>query len=429
MKITKSNLLQSLVAMSSRRLVLFLSGTALLLPGPIFAETNSYEQTILVANRPEYKPVAFVDKYLVNPWGIALRPPGKGGHIWVSNAQNATTTTYIGDVNGEPLRQDGLKVIGMDGPLFSYEDGVPNVTGQVYNAASDTPGQPVEFLVSGSADDLSTGKPVSIGISSGPAKFVFVTTDGTINAWRANTAESMKSAVIVKDCSDRGRDLPKGLKYIPAYTGVAMTTAPFVKDGAGQPVADNRLYVTDFQNGRIQVFDNQWREITAKVPFERPAGMKEEFSPYNIQEIGGKLYVAYAVIDPLGEEPAFDVAGKGNGHIAVYDRDGKLLKEFKDEGWLNSPWGVTISPDGFGAMSGKLLVANFGDGTIAAFDPDSGEPVDYLRDKDYNLIVVDGVWGIVFGNGVSLGDAHALYFTAGPETEQDGIFGRLNAAR
>jgi uncharacterized protein (TIGR03118 family) len=208
-----------------------------------------------------------------------------------------------------------------------------------------------------------------------------------------------------------------------------MTTDAFTRNEAGEPVADNRLYVTDFQNSRIQVFDNQWREITAKVPFARPAGLPKEFSPYNVQVIGGKIYVVYAVVDLTADEPAFDDPGEGHGHVVVYDRDGHLLHELKDEGWLNSPWGITIAPAaGFGPMGGKLLVANFGDGTIAAFDPETGVPVDYLRDREDKPLNIDGIWGLAFGNGVSLGDAHALYYTAGPNTEQDGIFGRLKAA-
>ena len=393
------------------------------------AERNDYAQTILVANRVEFHPTAFVDKHLVNPWGIALRPPGKGGHIWVSNARNASTSTYVGDVNGIPLHQDGLKLVGMDGPLISYEDGLPNVTGQVYNAASDVPGQPVEFPISGPAKNLSGTEPVDIGQTSGPAKFVFVTTDGTINAWRSSTAESMVSAIIVKDFSEKGAHRLHDQRYLPAYTGVAMTTDAFTKNDDGEPVADNRLYVTDFQNGRIQVFDNQWREITAKVPFQRPSGMPEEFSPYNVQVIAGKIYVVYAAVDLNAEEPAFDAPGEGHGHVAVYDRDGHLLSEFSDKGRLNSPWGITIAPPEFGTMGGKLLVASFGDGTIAAFEPESGAFVDFLRGHDGEPIKIDGIWGLAFGNGVSLGHANALYFTAGPNAEQDGIFGRLNAKR
>src|SRR5689334_3966340 len=104
------------------------------------AERFAYDETILVANRKEFHPTAFVDPHLINPWGIALRPPGAGGHIWVSNAGNASTSLYIGDANGKPLFQDGLKLLSIDGPKISFEDGLPNVTGQVYNAASDFAG-------------------------------------------------------------------------------------------------------------------------------------------------------------------------------------------------------------------------------------------------------------------------------------------------
>lgn len=386
---------------------------------------NVFEQTILVANRPEFHPTAFVDPRVVNPWGIALRPPGAGGHIWISNAGNATTTTYIGDANGVPLYQDGLKVVTIDGPLISFEDGLTNVTGQVYNAASDVPGQPVEFFVKGPASNLAGDKPVPIGESSGPAKFVFVTTDGTINAWRAKTAESMDSAIIVKDFSRKGRDQDQSLKYLAAFTGVAMTTDAFTKDADGKPVADNRLYVTDFQNKRIQTFNNRWEEITAQVPFARPAGMPEDYSPYNIQWLGDKLCVVYAAIDLSADEAAVDAPGKGVGHVAFFDRDGHLLSEMADKGLLNSPWGVVIAPQGFGDFGGDLLVANFGDGTIAAFHPGTGAFHDYLRDREGKPLVMDGIWGLTFGNGVSLGDAMSLYYTAGPNNEQDGVLGRI----
>jgi uncharacterized protein (TIGR03118 family) len=380
---------------------------------------NAYVQKTLVANRPELAPGALVDRHMVNPWGIALRPPGAGGHIWISNAGNLSTSTYIGDVKGLPLRQDGLKIVYLDGPLISYEDGLANVTGQVYNAASDFPGQPLEFPVSGPASNLSSGTPVPIGTVSGAAKFVFVTTDGTINAWRASTAESMDRAVIVKDYSDHGRDQIKGLKFLPAFTGVAMSTSKQI---------GNRLYVTDFQNHTIRVLDNQWRDVTASVPFAVPAGIPANFSPYNIQFLDGRLYVAFAAIDTDAEEPATDVPAPGAGHIAVYDLDGHLVKEMTDTGRLNSPWGLAIAPENFGPFGGALLVANFGDGTVAAFDTATGAFRDYLRDSAGKPIVIDKIWALAFGNGVSLGDADSLYFTAGPNEEQDGIFGRLRVA-
>lgn len=390
---------------------------------------NRFEQTVLVANRAEYKPTAFVDERVINPWGIALRPPGKGGHIWISNAGNASTTLYIGDANGEPLHQDGLKVVPIDGPLYSYEDGLSNVTGQVYNAASDYPGQPVEFPVKGPASDLTSGTPVPLGERSGAAKFVFVTTDGTINAWRAGTAESMDTAVIVKDFSDKGRDQDRRLRLFPAFTGVAMTTDVFRKDAEGKALADNRLYVTDFLHGQIRTFNNRWEEITTEIPFARPSGLPENFNPYNVQCLGDKLCVTYAVLNTEADDPAEDLPGEGNGRIAFFDRNGRLLSTVADSGKLNSPWGVCIAPEGFGEFGGDLLVANFGDGTIAAYRTKTGEFHDYLRDPNGQPIVIEGIWGIVFGNGVSLGDSMSLYFTAGPNVEQDGIFGRLAVAK
>ncbi|MES1254227.1 MAG: TIGR03118 family protein, partial [Acidobacteriota bacterium] len=292
----------------------------------------------------------------------------------------------------------------------------PNVTGQVYNAASDFPGQPVEFPVAGPASDRSGPAPVAIGTIAGSAKFVFVTTDGTINAWRSNTAASMDTAVIVKDYSDHGPDQIHELPHLPAFTGVAMS--------ADARVA-NRVYVTDFQNSTVRVLDNRWVDITARVPFARPAAMRADFSPYNIQLLGTRLYVAFAAVDADAEEPATDVPGPGAGQIVAYDLDGHIVQEFADAGRLNSPWGLAIAPASFGPFGGTLLVGNFGDGTIAAFDLATGAFRDYLRDEAGKPISIDGLWGLAFGNGVSLGDADSLYFAAGPNKEQDGIFGRL----
>jgi uncharacterized protein (TIGR03118 family) len=116
------------------------------------------------------------------------------------------------------------------------------------------------------------------------------------------------------------------------------------------------------------------------------------------------------------------------GHIVAYDLDGHIVKEFGDAGRLNSPWGMAIAPRNFGPLSGSLLVGNFGDGTVAAFDPSSGAFRDYMRDTTGKPIVIEKLWGLAFGNGVSLGDLDSLYFTAGPNLEQDGVFGRLRYA-
>src|SRR5574343_420311 len=233
---------------------------------------NAFVQTNLVANSDKYKPTAMVDPDLVNPWGIALRPPGVGGHIWTSNAGTGTTTTYIGDVNGVPLHQDGLKLVPIvtsardRDPFSTGSDGVAQVTGQVYNAASDVAGQPLEFKVSGPAVNYSNGQ--SAGVIEGSAKFVFVTMDGTINAWRSSTNPGMLEAVVVKDYS-LIQPAAHGLRVAPGYTGVAMTTDAWRLDAQGQKLADNRLYAADFANGRIQTFDNQWQDVTAVGSFAR----------------------------------------------------------------------------------------------------------------------------------------------------------------
>jgi uncharacterized protein (TIGR03118 family) len=115
----------------------------------------------------------------------------------------------------------------------------------------------------------------------------------------------------------------------------------------------------------------------------------------------------------------------GNGHVVANEPDGRIVQEFTDASRLNSPWGLAIAPKDFGPFGGALLVGNFGDGTIAAFDVTTGKFLDYLRGGSGTPIVIDKLWGLAFGNGVSLGDADSLYFTAGPNEEQDGVFGRL----
>lgn len=403
------------------------------------AGANAYVQTNLVANDAKYSPTALVDPYLVNPWGIALRPPGAGGHFWTSNAGTGTTTTYIGDVPGVPLYQDGLKVVpivtsardllplgGSDG----NSDQIAQVTGQVYNAASDFAGQPTEFFVSGPAINYSDGS--SYGVDAGSAKFVFVTQDGTINAWRTKTDPGMLEAVAVKDYSllqpgDAGWNI--NWRTTPGFNGVAMTVDQWKPDAMGNKVADNRLYVADFANGSIMTFDNQWNEISSPGMFQRPADLGPNWMPFNVQVLGDKrIYVAYAENSYEIDEPTEEIPGPGFGRIVAYDRDGNLLQDYSDHDNLNAPWGMTIAPDNWGAFGGALLVANFGDGTIAAYNVQTGASLGYLKDADGNVISIDGIWGLTFGNGFALGEANSLYFTAGPNEERDGIFGKLTMA-
>ncbi len=424
----------------SRSSVLISALSLLFSANAFSAGANAYEQTILVANDAKYNPTFMVDPYLVNPWGIALRPPGAGGHIWTSNAGTGTTTTYIGDVYRSiiggadiPMYQDGLKVVPIvtsswDNQLYETgSDGIAQVTGQVYNAASDFAGQPVEFFVQGPAINYSNG--TAYGNDAGAAKFIFVTQDGTINAWRTKTDPGMLEAVVVKDYSEASTIVPgtqtPGQRR-PGFNGVAMTVDHWTTDGSGNPVADNRLYVADFANGNIMTFDNQWNDISASTPFARPADLSETWMPFNVQVLGDdRIYVAWTENSLEIDEPTEEVPGPGIGRIVAYDRDGNVLQDYTDHALLNNPWGMVIAPEDWGAFGGALLVANFGDGTIAAYDVATGASLGYLKDADGNVISIDGIWGLTFGNGWSLGDADSLYFTAGPNEEADGILGRL----
>lgn len=382
---------------------------------------NAYTDTVLVASSADYHPTVMVDPYLLNPWGVALRPPGIGGHIWLSNAGSGTTTTYIGDVNGMPLYQDGLKVV----PIAASTQGspyLPQVTGQVYNAASDRSGQGTEFFVSGPAANFKTDPATPTGITAGPAKFVFVTLEGTINAWRSGTNPGMLEASVVKDFTGDYANR-HGLAFTPTLTGVAMSTQAWNGSGSG-----NRLYATDFANNQIMVFDNQWNDISHQVQFERPADLQNDFSPFNIQELNQRLYVAYAASEFLADEPGEPLRATAHGRVVAYDMEGHIVQDFHDQVPLNAPWGMALAPDNFGTLSGKLLVGNFGDGTIAAYDPSTGAFVDMLRDEQGRVVAIDGLWGLTFGNGVALGQADALYYAAGPRLEEDGVFGRLTVS-
>jgi hypothetical protein len=219
---------------------------------------------------------------MVNAWGIAVRPPGAGGHFWINNAKTGISVEYIGDVEGIPLHQDGLKSVTLDTPRFT-DHGYAAVTGLAYNAASDVPGQPLEFPVSGPAINYSTNPPQPItGGTSGSAKFVFVTEDGAINAWRLNTAASMTSAPVIIDYSKTGH-YPYNANCV--FSGTAMTINAYNTPAYGLG-GGNLLFATDFRNNVIQVFNNQWKDITSSFHFQTPSDVGE-LHVYNIADIAG----------------------------------------------------------------------------------------------------------------------------------------------
>ena len=252
-----------------------------------------YVQTNLVANAAEYHP-QIMDESMINAWGIALRPPGAGGHLWISNAGTGTSSEYIGDVPGNPLHQDGLKLVELEQPQFT-DHGYAFVTGQAYNSASDLSGQPEEFPVSGPADNRKATPPEPIqGGFSGSAKFVFVTEDGCINAWSAATAVAMRTAPVIIDYSKTASSLPSRVNCV--FTGVALTNQPFTAE-AYVKAGGNHLFAADIRNNVIRVFDDHWRDVSGTFHFETPASVGR-LHPFNILDLNGHLFVAYAEFDP-----------------------------------------------------------------------------------------------------------------------------------
>ncbi|GFE68976.1 TIGR03118 family protein [Chroococcus sp. FPU101] len=364
---------------------------------------NSYVQTNLVANKSEYNPL-ILDPTFVNAWGIAIRPAGLGGHFWVTGNGSGISYEYVGDVNGVPLYQDDLQIVTVPGP--NGTKGTP--TGVVFNGSNN-------FAITQNHPN---------GAITGPSKFLFATDNGVISGWteRKNpdgTFDRPSEALAVIDRSSQGSQ----------YFGLGITTL------------GDRLYAADFGiNPGIQVFDGAFNDITISSGFTNPFAGADgfnpgDFTPFNIQTLtnSGGLETAFVPYAKSQEDPnnpgqvlaGEEESGPGNGRLAEFDLAGNLIRTWDDRGLLNSPWGVAFAPSNFGAFSNTLLVSNFGDGTIVAFDPNTYRAIDYLRDPSGQPISIPGIWGLLFGNGASLGDADSLYFAAGPEDEEDGVFGRL----
>ena len=236
------------------------------------------------------------------------------------------------------------------------------------------------------------------------ARFIFATEDGTISSWQGSNGTN---AVLNVDNSASGT----------VYKGLALAS-----NGSG-----TFLYATDFHGGAVDVFDSSFNKVSLTGSFTDP-GLPAGYAPFNLQAAGGMLYVSYALQDAAKHD---DVAGPGHGFLDVFDTNGNLVQRLLTQGALNSPWGMAWAPAGFGKFSGDLLVGNFGDGTINAFDPTTGNLVGQLDDPNGNPITNLGLWDITFGNGGSGGSKNILYFTAGipgPDNIEDhGLFGSVSA--
>jgi uncharacterized protein (TIGR03118 family) len=253
---------------------------------------------------------------------------------------------------------------------------------------------PLVVDIAGGAPTGTVFNPTSgFPVNGAPARFIFDSEAGTITAWNSGT-----TAQTVVPSSGA------------IYKGLAIATK------GKEPL----LYAADFHGAKIDVFDQSFAPVTAPGGFVDP-NLPAGFAPFNVQELAGKIVVAYAKQDADAED---EVAGPGLGYVDVFDTGGHLLRRLISQGQLNAPWGLALAPSHFGAFSGDLLVGNFGDGAINAYDPRTGQFEGQLKNKDGNPIKVNGLWALRFGNGVT-GTPTTLLFTAGIADEAHGLFGEI----
>lgn len=281
--------------------------------------------------------------------------------FWVSSNGAGTSTVYRVD----PLTQATTKVA-----LTVSIPGAGNPTGQVFSG------------VAGQFNDNT---------------FLFVSEDGTVSGWRSalgTTAESLDNVSAI-------------------YKGAAY----------GSVGGNSYLYAADFHGGTVNAFKGSASAPVLTGAFVDPS-LPSGFAPFNVQALGGSLYVSYAEQTPgSGDE----TPGPGLGYVDRYDMQGNLLARIAGGGPLNAPWGMAIAPDSFGAWAGALLVGNFGDGRINAFDITTHALLGQVNGADGKPLVIDGLWGLSVGNGAGAGSIHALYFSAGPDDESHGLFGVMQA--
>jgi uncharacterized protein (TIGR03118 family) len=309
------------------------------------------------------------DTNLVNAWGMAQGPTSP---VWVAANHTNVATLYSGDgVTGPPTKLPLVVSVPGDG-----------VTGQVFNPTTG-------FVVDDGAGH------------SGAALFLFDSESGDVTGWSPGVPPPPPST----------KAQPAAHVDGAVFKGLAMATTQSGKD---------RLYAADFHHGRIQVFDNTFKHLDldgAFVDRQLPDG----YAPFNVAAIGGNLYVAYAKQDSAKVD---EVAGAGKGFVDLYDPAGHLLRRLISHGALNAPWGMTIAPDGFGDLGGALLVGNFGDGRINAYNATTGKFLGTLRKRNGHAVQIEGLWALMFGNGTTA-DTNTLLFSAGPANESHGLFGAI----
>jgi len=333
--------------------------------------------------------------------------PGKTanvGQVNLSNTKNVKTdqTNLVSDTAGFNAARIDTSLVNAwgiaavpNGPIWISA----NHTGLsvIYDNMGQTKRPPVTIPAAAAGQ---TGAPDGVVFNAttdfGGNKFIFASEDGIVTAW-----SSGNSAVKVADRSSSNA----------VYKGIAMALCN----------NSNFLYLADFKGAKVDILDKNFNYVN-NPGFHDP-NIPAGFAPFNIVNIGGKLYITYA--KQKGPDNMDDEAGTGNGYVDIFDPDGTFIKRFASQGTLNSPWGVAWAPAGFADDKGAVLVGNFGDGRINIFDMD-GNFQGQLEDSSGQPLAIDGLWAIDFLHGNMGGNANdPLYFTAGPDDESHGLFGYL----
>jgi uncharacterized protein (TIGR03118 family) len=354
---------------------------------------NRYVVTNLTSDLPGMAPNT--DPVLQNAWGVAFTPGASP--FWIADNATGCSTLYDGQGVPQPQPTPLLVKIPLPGgtvPATACKHADPK------NPPNPTPAAPTGLVWNPTSTFL-------VPNTMTPAAFIFDTEDGTISAW-AGGLTPPDQAVLAVDSSPGA--VYKGLVFGTNVHGVFLFAANF-RAGTIDVFAPNGS--AGFRPANPNEIDGNFTD--PKIP----AG----FAPFGIQNINGDLFVTYAKQDA---EKHDDVAGAGNGFVDIFDTDGHLLRRFASRGALNSPWGVARASFAFGRFSGDILVGNFGNGRINAFDSD-GKFRATLKDGKGKPIVIDGLWTLTLGGGRN-SSSDTLYFTAGPNDEKDGLFGTITPA-
>jgi uncharacterized protein (TIGR03118 family) len=328
-----------------------------------------YKQTNLVSDKPAAAVALHTDPNLLNPWGVAFFP---NGPFWISDNGAGVSTLYDGAGNKQAL------TVTIP-PLADTSAGAPGPSGMVWN------GNPMAF---------------EVGTPPAPALFMWATEDGTIAAWQPGLGTT--ASIVVSNTN---------LTTGPVYKGLAL----------GNNSRGLFLYATDFRAGKIAVWNSTFgADATLNAKFIDNT-IPSTFAPFGIQNINGQLWVTYAKQDAAKHDP---VTGAGRGFVDVFDTDGNLLRRFAQRGVLNAPWGVVLAPAHFGLLGNAILIGNFGDGEISAWNLRNRDFIDWIRDGKGKIIKLGTLWTLVFGGGMGA-SPQTLYFTTGLVNEQDGLFGTL----